>query len=95
MINHALKIKDPNTGEEKTQVFTVVVLPDEDRWSAWCPALEKYAATTWGDTKEEALQNIQEVIEMIVQELIEGKEAIPEDLLTVALDGHHGTYSNE
>ena len=39
----------------------------------------RYAATSWGDTQEEALRNIQEVIEMIVKELAEDKEAIPEE----------------
>ena len=64
----------------KTYVFRVVVQPDEDRWVAFCPALERYAATTWGYTRKEALQNIQEVAEMVLQELVEEKEAIPEDL---------------
>ncbi len=54
----------------KTYVFRVVVQPDEDRWVAFCPALERYAATTWGYTKKEALQNIQEVAEMVLQELV-------------------------
>lgn len=64
----------------KTYVFRVVVKPDEDRWVAFCPALERYAATTWGYTRKEALQNIQEVAEMVLQELVEEKEAIPADL---------------
>lgn len=64
----------------KTYVFRVMVQPDEDRWVGFCPALERYAATTWGYTRKEALQNIQEVAEMVLQELVEEKEAIPEDL---------------
>ena len=63
----------------KTYVFRVVVEPDEDKWAVHCPALLKYAATSWGDTQEEALRNIQEVIEMIVKELAEDKEPIPEE----------------
>ena len=63
----------------KTYVFRVVVEPDEDRWSAHCPALEKYAATTWGYTREKALKHIQEVVQMVLQELIEDKEPIPEE----------------
>jgi len=62
----------------KTYVFRVVVEPDEDRWSAYCPVLEKYGAATWGYTAEEALKNIQEVVEMVVEELVEEKELIPE-----------------
>ncbi len=63
----------------KTYVFRVAIEPDEDRWSAWCPALEKYAAATWGYIREDALKNIQEVVEMVVQELVEDKETIPEE----------------
>ncbi len=63
----------------KTHVFRVVVKPDDDRWLAFCPALEVHAATTWGYTREEALRNIREVVGMVLQELIEEKEAIPED----------------
>ena len=63
----------------KTYVFRVVVQPDEDRWAAYCPALEKYAAATWGNTREEALTHIQAVVQMVVQELAEDKEPIPEE----------------
>lgn len=63
----------------KTYVFRVVVEPDEDRWHAYCPVLEKYAAATWGYTEEEALKNLKEVVEMVVEELIEDKEPIPEE----------------
>ena len=62
----------------KTYMFRVVVEPDEDRWAAYCPALEEYAAATWGYTREEALKNIQEVVAMVLQELSEDKIPIPE-----------------
>ena len=62
----------------KTYEFRVVVKPDEDRWVAFCPALEKYAATTWGYSREEALKNIREVVELVLKELIEDREPIPE-----------------
>ena len=55
----------------KTYIFKVIVEPDEDRWHAYCPILEKYGAITWGYTQEEALKNIQDVVEMVVEELIE------------------------
>ena len=55
----------------KTYAFKVVVEPDGDRWHARCPALEKYGAATWGYTREEAYQHIQEVVEMVVAELQE------------------------
>lgn len=68
----------------KTYVFKVVIEPDEDRWFAYCPALEKEGAATWGYTREEALRNIKEVVEMIVEELIEDGKTIPtqEEVLT-------------
>ena len=62
----------------KTYTFKVVVEPDEDRWHAYCPALEQYGAATWGDTEEEALRHINEVVQMVVEELIEDGEPIPE-----------------
>ena len=70
----------------KTYTFRVVVEPDEDRWLAYCPVLEKYAATTWGNTSEEALQHIQEVVQMVVQELVEDQEEIPHDTLSSSVD---------
>ena len=61
-----------------TYSFEVVVEPDEDRWHAYCPALEAYGAATWGLTSEEAHKHIQEVVAMIVDELREDGIAIPE-----------------
>ena len=63
---------------EKSFTFEVVVEPDEDRWHAYCPALEKYGAATWGKTKNEALKHIQEVVQMVVDELAEEGTAIPD-----------------
>jgi predicted RNase H-like HicB family nuclease len=62
----------------KTYTFKVVVEPDEDRWQAYCPALEQYGAATWGNTPEEALKHIQEVVQMVIEELAEDGIAIPE-----------------
>ncbi len=62
----------------KTYTFKVVVEPDEDRWHAYCPALEKHGAATCGDTKEEALRHIHEVVEMVVEGLIEDGVSIPD-----------------
>jgi len=39
--------------------------------------LEKEGAATWGYTREEALKNIREVVEMIVEELIEDGKPFP------------------
>ena len=57
----------------------MVVEPDEDAWHARCPALQGYAAATWGRTRAEALRHIREVVAMIVAELIEDGEALPAD----------------
>ena len=64
----------------KSYVFKVVVEPDEGAWSAHCPALEELGAATWGRTREKALKHIDEVVQMIVEELIEDGEPIPEDV---------------
>lgn len=39
----------------------------------------KRGAATWGYSKEDALKNIQEVVRMVVESMVEHKEAIPEE----------------
>ena len=51
--------------------------PDGDRWHAYCPALVRQGAATWGLTRGEALKNIQEVVQMVVESLVEHGEALP------------------
>ena len=63
-----------------TYTFRVVVEPDEDRWRAYSPALEAYGAATWGHTRDEALQHIREVLEMIAAELVEEGKQVPSDV---------------
>ena len=63
----------------KTYVFRVIVEPDEDRWAAVCPVLEKQGAATWGDTREEALKNIQEVLQMTLESMASHGESVPEE----------------
>ncbi|MCX6089610.1 MAG: type II toxin-antitoxin system HicB family antitoxin [Candidatus Atribacteria bacterium] len=63
----------------KTYIFKVVIEPDGERWHAYCPILERYGAITWGYTQEEALKNIQEVVEMVVEELKEDNLPIPKE----------------
>jgi len=55
----------------KTYTFNVVVEPDEDRWHAYCPALIHQGAATWGYTEQEALKNIREVVQMVIESLTE------------------------
>ncbi|MFQ6029744.1 MAG: type II toxin-antitoxin system HicB family antitoxin [Dehalococcoidia bacterium] len=63
----------------KTYVFRVVVEPDEDRWVAYAPALKDRGGATWGNTQEEALKNIQEVIQMTVESMVQHGEQMPDD----------------
>ena len=58
----------------KTYTFKVEVEPDGDRWFAHCPVLESRGAATWGYTKEEALKNIQEVVQMVIESMVKYKE---------------------
>lgn len=67
----------------KTYLFKVVIEDDshEDERQAhhaYCPALEQYGGSTWGNTREETLQHIQEVVQMIVHELIEEGALLPD-----------------
>jgi predicted RNase H-like HicB family nuclease len=67
----------------KTYRFKVVLEPDEDAqgnpaWFAHVPALESIGAATSGNTREEALRRINEVVRMIVQESVEQARPLPE-----------------
>ena len=61
----------------KSYVFRVVLEPDEDAWRAYIPELENKGGATWGKTKEEALRNIHEVAQMVIEALIEDGESLP------------------
>lgn len=61
----------------KSYVFRVVLEPDEDVWRAFIPDLEKVGGATWGKTREEALRNIQEVAQMVIESLLEDGEPLP------------------
>jgi len=70
----------------KTYIFRIVLeedrWPDEPEsavvWRAHIPILEaEEGASTWGETKEEALKNIHEVLEMILEEFLEEGRPIP------------------
>jgi predicted RNase H-like HicB family nuclease len=69
----------------KTYNFKVVVEADQDYdgnragWHAYCPALERHGASTWGATEAEALKNIDDVVHMVVESVLEHGEQIQED----------------
>ena len=65
-----------NARAKKSFEFQVVIEVDEDgKYVAWCPALK--ACYTQGDTFEEAMENIRDVIVMCLQELKEANQ-LPE-----------------
>jgi predicted RNase H-like HicB family nuclease len=64
----------------KSYVFKVVIEPDKfedcrEAWQASCPALQ--GCRTWGHTREEALANIREAIDLYAQDLIQAGEQVP------------------
>ena len=69
----------PKASDMSTYVFRVVLEPDEDRRIAYSPVLTDKGGATWGMTKEEALDDIRQVLQMTVQSMAEHGEPIPED----------------
>lgn len=59
-----------------TYTFKAVVEQDDDRWHAYSPTFVDRGGATWGDTREEALENLEEVLKMVVLSLIEHGEPI-------------------
>jgi len=56
--------------------------PDEKAvWRAYIPALEEKGAATWGYTPEEALENIHDVLQMVLEEMLRKGEPIPKAAL--------------
>jgi len=61
----------------------VKVVPDADAWRAYVPDLEAKGAATWGATRQEALQHMHEVLEMVLEDLLEAGEALPAGVTVV------------
>lgn len=69
----------------KSYVFKIVLeqdkWPDEPDseavWRAYVPGLESKGFATWGETKAEAIKNIQEVATLIIEDMIACGEPIP------------------
>ncbi len=69
----------------KTYTFQVVLEPDEEGWHVYYPAWARIGASTWGYTREEALNHIREVLEMIIEEFEEeGKPVLVEETIQLA-----------
>jgi predicted RNase H-like HicB family nuclease len=61
----------------KSYVFRVILEPDEQAWRAYIPDLEEKGGATWGKTKEEALGNIREVAQMVIESMLEDGDPLP------------------
>jgi predicted RNase H-like HicB family nuclease len=66
----------------KTYHFTVIVEADffedgREAYHAYVPALQEKGAATWGFTRAEALANLKEVVQLVVESMIEHQEPLP------------------
>lgn len=65
--------------------FTVILEPEEDEgYSVHCPALP--GCVSQGDTRREALENIKEAIQLVL-ETLEGKEVVKARVLERVVEG--------
>lgn len=49
--------------------------PDENAvWRAYIPALEHQGASSWGYTEKEALKNLQDAVDLLIESLLEHSE---------------------
>ncbi|MEK7795540.1 MAG: type II toxin-antitoxin system HicB family antitoxin [Candidatus Hydrogenedentota bacterium] len=60
----------------KTFVFNVRLEEADGKWCAIVPELEHRGAATWGDSREEALKNIQDVVESVLEIMHERGEPL-------------------
>lgn len=60
-----------------TCLFRVVVESGDGRWHARCPSLEAEGAAAWGDTRDEALEQIRELLAIIAAELRQQSKPLP------------------
>ena len=71
--------------ESQVQQRTVILYPDEDNyWVVEVPSLP--GCISQGETKEEALTNIQEAISLYLEVLEERGQVIPQANLSIAQD---------
>lgn len=60
----------------KTFILKVILEQEEDgRWSASIPALP--GCSSWGYSKQEALDNIKDAAEIYIEDMIDAGEEIP------------------
>ena len=71
---------------DKIYIFPVTLESDEEGWRVFSPPLESMGASTWGETQEEALKNIREVLAVMLEEFLEeGKDVAAQGI--VATEG--------
>jgi len=63
----------------KSHLFRAAIEKDQfeagrQAYHAWCPAL--LGCHTWGPTKEEALANVREAIELYLEDLVEAGDVL-------------------
>ena len=72
----------------KTYTFEVIIEEDEwldERikdpvWRAYIPALVHQGASSWGYTEKEALKNLQDAVDLLVESFLEHEEELPPGL---------------
>ncbi len=80
----------------KTYAFEVVLErdkwpdePDEKAvWRAYIPALEHQGAASWGYTQREALKNLRDAVDLLIESLLEhGEEHLLESIVQHEKEG--------
>ena len=57
--------------------------PDENAvWRAYIPALEHQGASSWGYTQKEALKNLQDAVDLLIESFLAHGEKLPAGLST-------------
>jgi predicted RNase H-like HicB family nuclease len=69
--------RQPKEEQVKSYVFRVILEPDEQAWRAYIPDLEEKGGATWGKTREEALGNIREVAQLVIESMLEDGDPLP------------------
>ena len=73
----------------KSYVFKVIIEEDQFEdgrrgFSAHCPALKD--AYTWGETKEQALERIQEAVRLVLDEMRDEGKPVPSGAAVIELE---------
>ena len=78
--------------EEPVKTYTFEVVIEEDEWlderikdpvwRAYIPELEHQGASSWGYTQKEALKNLQDAVDLLIESLLEhGEEHLLESIV--------------